>query len=119
MRRLALLGLCGSLAASPASAMRARQYIDADQRAPVALAQDQRAPLIAIAQQPPGADLAQALRLPPPEETPLATAPLAASPVPEPSGYVMLGWGLLLLLLRPHGREGAAIAAKREKPARL
>lgn len=107
MTRLSLLILSTAvLGLSPAWAMRAHDYVDADQRASVTL-QHERArtttieatldPAPATAPATQDADL-----LPPHPQGQAATPPPAVSTVPEPSGSAMLICGLVLLLLQPH-----------------
>jgi len=116
MKRLALLILSAALlGASPAWAMRARDYIDADQRAKVTLAGERKALVLTVAQQPQAAATSDAALLATPEQARNVAANPVLSPVPEPSGYAMLGLGLLLLLLKPSVRQGEAIPRDPDK----
>lgn len=98
--------------ASPAWAMRAHEFIDADQRVNVTLPpqEQQRASAFDEAWLP----------APVPEQT-AANAKPVLSPVPEPSGYAMLAMGLLMLLLMPSSlqRKGEMIAPDPDKPSSL
>jgi len=97
---------------SPAWAMRAHEFIDADQRVNVTLSpqEQQRASAFDEAWLP----------APVPEQT-AANAKPVLSPVPEPSGYAMLAMGLLLLLLMPSSlqRKGEMITPDTDKPSSL
>lgn len=119
MQRRIVILLCSVLCASPAWAMRAHDYIDADQRAKVTLRGEQRTPVVTVAAPAPTPNEADASLLPTAEQAQAAAAKSVVSPVPEPSGYVMLGLGLLLLLLRPSQQDGEAIPCDPEKPHRL
>lgn len=111
-RYTALLLLPALLAVGSASAMRAPDFIDADQRATVTLRDDH--PTVATA----AADVAAApavtagdVALLPvrPQDHPQATQVPVTSAVPEPSGWSMLFCGALLLLLVPNRRDSEAI----------
>ncbi|WP_166454938.1 PEP-CTERM sorting domain-containing protein [Duganella aquatilis] len=81
--------------------MRAHEFIDADQRVPVTLPSDRATEVISMT---PALDAAAVLT-PAPEQPlaaqqqPQAVLPPAASPVPEPSGWVLMVLGMLLLFL--------------------
>jgi hypothetical protein len=117
MRRLAML-LCGALlAAGPASAMRAHDYID-EQRGPVTLPAEQAAPSLnierpldtaAVVSSASDAQLhvQQSAQAAPPGQ------PQPLSPVPEPSGWAMLVCGALLLALMPRKRDESSYAIRR------
>lgn len=116
MKRLALLILSTALlGVSPAWAMRAHDYIDADQRAKVTLPGEQEALVLTVAQQPQAAATSDAALLATPEQAQNVAARPVVSPVPEPSGYAMLGLGLLLLLLKPSARHSEAIPRDPDK----
>lgn len=108
--------------ASPAWAMRAHEFIDADQRVNVTLPQPHATPAIAVEPQRPSAldeawlPMLVLVR----EQTPADAKPVL-SPVPEPSGYAMLGLGLLLLVLMPSSiqHQGEMIAHDPDKPSTL
>ncbi|NYE63473.1 hypothetical protein FHW58_004703 [Duganella sp. 1224] len=109
MRGAVVFALVAALLnAGPAAAMRARDYLD-DQRGPVTLRFDRPTPSIDIT---PPLDTAAVLtpagdaQLPPPHAR-HAHPPPPASPVPEPSGWVMLACGALMLLLVPHRKADA------------
>lgn len=106
MHRLSILLLTAALlGASPARAMRAHDFIDADQRVSTA-ARGERPAVLVVEQAPdtPAPASADHDLLPPaPSPTP-AAATTVSSPVPEPSGLAMLTLGLLLLFLQPHKR---------------
>lgn len=112
MKRLTALCLLSALlAAGPASAMRARDYVDADQRGKVTLPAE--LPHTAITMQAPPEPAAEAsLVQPEPEPAPKtdAAATPVVSAVPEPSGLAMLACGLLLLLFVPYSRNEEGIA---------
>ncbi|MYM70147.1 hypothetical protein GTP45_25570 [Pseudoduganella sp. FT55W] len=117
MKRLISLVLLGALlGAGPAYAMRAREYIDADQRAAITLAAE-RAQTINIAPALETASNTDEAQLPTPEQRAKATAatPVVSS-VPEPSGLALLACGLVLLLLAPSGRDHAGITPAMAKP---
>lgn len=105
MNRLSLLIVSAALlGASPARAMRAHDYLDADQRAGVTLGHKHatvatiEARLDAVP-----APAEHEAELPAPHAQPQAAAPApVVSTVPEPSGSAMLVCGLVLLLLQPH-----------------
>jgi hypothetical protein len=114
--RSASLMLCGALlAAGPVSAMamRAHDFIDADQRVPVTLPSDSITTALSME---PALDTAAVLT--PAPEQPLtapqppraALPPPAASAVPEPSGWVLMVLGGLLLFLMPHKKDGDGFA---------
>jgi len=113
MRRLGWL-LCGALlAAGPASAMRAHDYLD-EQRGPVTLPADRATTSIDLEQPLDTAAVVTAgsdaqLQVQP---TTHATSPQQLSPVPEPAGWVMLGCGILLLVLMPRKRNHDAYAIR-------
>ena len=118
--RSASLILCGALlAAGPVSAMamRAHDFIDADQRVPVTLPSDRVTTALSLE---PALDTAAVLTPAPeqpltaPQPAHAAVPPPAASPVPEPSGWVLMACGALLLFLVPHRKaeEVFAIRAK-------
>jgi hypothetical protein len=123
MKRLFFLILCSALwGASPAWAMRAHDYIDADQRAKVTLQGEQDPPVLVLEQQlqashaAEAGDVAEAALWPTSEQAQAAAVRPVASPVPEPSGVTMLGLGLLMLFLMPYKkRTGEAIAPDPEK----
>ncbi|MYM28752.1 hypothetical protein GTP58_10495 [Duganella sp. CY15W] len=112
-RYTALLLLPALLAAGSASAMRAPDYIDADQRTSVTLRDDH--PPMAIAATDGGATTTAitagdvALLPVRPQGHPQATQVPVTSAVPEPSGWAMLFCGALLLLLVPNRRDSEAI----------
>jgi hypothetical protein len=93
--------LCGALlTAGQACAMRAHEFIDADQRAPVTLASDRNIAAITLE---PALDTAAVLTPAPEQALPAhAAVPPLASPVPEPSGWMMLLCGALMLVLVPN-----------------
>ena len=106
MRRLASV-LCGALlAAGPASAMRAHDYLD-EHRGPVTLPSDRSVPSLNvekpldIAAVVTGTSDAQLHAQPAAHAT--SAPPL--SPVPEPSGWAMLACGALLLWLMPRKQD--------------
>lgn len=113
--RSASLIACGALlaaSAAPAMAMRAHDFIDADQRVQVTLPSDRVTSVISME---PAPGTAAALTLAP--EQPLAEAPPhaalpppAASPVPEPSGWMLMVCGALLLFLVPHKKPEEAFS---------
>lgn len=110
MQRLtALVLLSAVLGAGPASAMRAHDYLDADQRGPVTLPAERPTVAITVADTSatPATPAAADAQLAPPEQQSgsNAVATPVLSPVPEPSGLAMLACGLLLLLLTPFGRD--------------
>lgn len=107
MKRLtALVLLSAVLGAGPASAMRAHDYLDADQRGPVTLPAERPSAAITVADTPPPQAAADAQLAPPDQQSGAnAVATPMVSPVPEPSGLAMLACGLLLLLLAPFGRD--------------
>jgi|GEM_PF-3996891 len=109
MKRLtALVLLSVVLGASPASAMRAHDYLDADQRGPVVLSTEASAAASSVPAAPDTPVSADAqLALPEQPRQPAEAAAPVVSPVPEPSGLVMLACGLLLLLFAPYRREEA------------
>lgn len=106
--------------ASPAWGMRAHEFIDADQRVNVTLPQPHATPAIAV--EPQRASALDEAWLPAPvrEQTSADDKPVV-SPVPEPSGYAMLGLGLLLLVLMPSSiqQQGEMIAPDPDKPSTL
>lgn len=114
MRRLAFL-LCGALlAAGPASAMRAHDYLD-EQRGPVTLPADHAAPSLTLLRPLDTAAVVTArsdaqLHAQPAAQ---ATPPQQVSQVPEPSGWAMLGCGVLLLMLMPRKRDDDTYAIPR------
>lgn len=119
MRRHILLIACCLCCASPAWALRAHDPLDADQRAKVTLSGDQAAPVLSVAPAPASAnDTADAALLAPRPQPQAEVRPLTST-VPEPSGYAMLGVGLLLLLLRPRQPDDAAIAPAPDKHGSL
>ncbi|MBV7538438.1 hypothetical protein KW842_21925 [Duganella sp. sic0402] len=123
MKQLFFLILCTALwGTSPAWAMRAHDYIDADQRTKVTLPGEQDPPVLTLERQlqashaMEAAEVAEAALLPTPQQTQAAAVRPVASPVPEPSGVTMLGLGLLMLFLMPYKkRTGEAIAPDPEK----
>jgi hypothetical protein len=119
MFRRAVLILCSVWAASPALAMRAPDYLDADQRMTVTLPSEQITPVITVVPQLQAAEAEEAAQLPTRQQAQVAATQQIASPVPEPSGLVMLGLGLLLLLLKPYKRDGEAIADDPERYSTL
>ncbi|SHN36006.1 hypothetical protein SAMN05192549_108120 [Duganella sacchari] len=113
-RYTALLLLPALLAVGSASAMRAPDFIDADQRATVTLRDDH--PTVAIAVTNVAATTAvtagDATLLPARQPDHAQSAPVpvtVTSAVPEPSGWAMLFCGALLLLLVPYRRDSDAI----------
>lgn len=113
MQRLtALVLLSAVLGAGPASAMRAHDYLDADQRGPVTLPAERPTVAITVADTSatPATPAADAQLAPPEQQSGSnAVATPVLSPVPEPSGLAMLASGLLLLLLAPFGRDADQI----------
>jgi hypothetical protein len=110
MKRLTtVILLYAVLGAGPASAMRAHDYLDADQRGPVTLPARQLENLVLpAAPDVPAAD--DNTQLPTPDQqTAAAAAPQVPSAVPEPSALTMLACGLLLLLFAPYGRNDDTI----------
>jgi hypothetical protein len=111
MKRLtALVLLSAVLGAGPASAMRAHDFLDADQRGKVTLPAE--LPHVAITVQaapetPAAADTSLAPLEPAPKSDAVATP--VVSPVPEPSGLTMLACGMLLLLFATQGRDDEGI----------
>lgn len=118
MKRLtALVLLSAVLGAGPASAMRAHEYLDADQRGPVTLPAERSAAITvqALPEQSANADA----QLAPPQQPaqPDAVATPVVSPVPEPSGLLMLACGLLLLLLGPYsGKDDTIMPQLAKRP---
>lgn len=114
MRRLAFLLCCALLAAGPASAMRAHDYLD-EQRGPVTLPSDRSTPSLNgekpldTAAVVTGTSDAQLHAQP---ATPATAAP-PLSQVPEPSGWAMLLCGALLLLLMPRKQDDSTYAIRR------
>ena len=112
-RYSALLLLPALLAIGSASAMRAPDFIDADQRASVTLRDDHQPMAIAAAD---GGATATAVTagdaalLPAQRQDHAQVTPMpVTSAVPEPSGWAMLFCGALLLLLVPYRRDSEAI----------
>ena len=110
MKRLtSLMLLAAALSAGPASAMRAADHLDADQRGQVTLPAMQAITAVTLAA-PAEAAPADDNQLPTPEQQAHAAAATpVASPVPEPSGWIMVACGLLLLLLSPYSGDEDAI----------
>jgi len=119
MLRLSRWILCVALLGpSPAWAMRTVDFID-EQRGPVIVPGEQRTPVITLEPTLKMPDPAEAAQLPTREQAQVVTVPQVASPVPEASGVLMLGMGLLLLLLKPYKRDGEAIAHDPERYSTL
>jgi hypothetical protein len=113
MKRLTalVLLLSAALGAGPASAMRAHEYLDADQRGPVVLSTEPSGAVSTMPAPPETSATADAqLALPERPPQPAEVAAPMVSTVPEPSGLAMLACGLLLLLFAPYGRDGDAIS---------
>jgi hypothetical protein len=119
MFRRAILILCSLWAASPALAMRAPDYLDADQRTTVTLPGEQTTPLITMDLPPQAVVESGASELPTREQTQTVITQQIVSTVPEPSGIVMFGFGLLLLWLKPCKRDAEAIAPDPERYSTL
>jgi hypothetical protein len=115
MHRLCLpfLLCCALGVAAPAAAMGAHRYIDAENRSSITLPASHKpvtvTEIVAVAA--------------PDQEEPASLSPQPAlmqsvvSPVPEPSGFAMLGLGLFLLLLAPQVRdEGTQMAIRIKAP---
>jgi hypothetical protein len=116
MKRLTTVVLLSAvLGAGPASAMRAHEYLDADQRGPVTLPAHQWADLVLPATpEVQAADDKTQLRTP---DSQAAAAPQVPSAVPEPSALAMLACGLLLLLFAPYGRnDDTVVPAPAKRP---
>jgi hypothetical protein len=108
MRATALVVCCALFAAAPACAMRAHDFIDADQRTDVTLPGDLTT-LILPAQHT-GIPAASDEYLQPAPEQPHVTPRPITSPVPEPSGWMLLACGLLMLSLTRYRRAEARFA---------
>lgn len=120
MHRLtSLCLLCALFNAAPASAMRAREYLDAGHRSAITLAGErstltlpmEQAAAVTAAAAEPGAPE----QLPSPEQAHAVAVPAVTSPLPEPSGLSMLACGLMLLMLKLYHRDREKIAQDPEK----
>jgi len=108
-RLTSLALLAAALSAGPASAMRTADHLDADQRGQVTLPVRHAIAAVTLPA-PPEAAPADDNQLPTQEQQARAAATTpVASPVPEPSGWIMVACGLLLLLLSPYSGDEDAI----------